>query len=78
MGHKPSSELIQSLRATVQKIEENFASLDDLPQIAELKRIILLRIADFELVGAGVEMASAGEKSERKTLAETENGSQAG
>jgi hypothetical protein len=37
-----SSELIQSLRVTLQKIEENFASPEDESNIAELKRILCL------------------------------------
>jgi hypothetical protein len=58
VGHKPSSELIQSLRATLQKLEENFASTEDHPQMADLKRILLLRIADLEFVGTAVELAN--------------------
>src|SRR3954451_25344776 len=50
MQARPSSELIQSLRLTLQKIEENFTSAEDEPNIAELKRILLLRIADIEAV----------------------------
>jgi len=52
MGLRPSSELIQSLRLTLQKLEENFASAEDEPNIAELKRILLLRIAEIEAVDA--------------------------
>ena len=58
MSDRPAYEIIQSLRATLRKIEEEFASTDDQPQIAELKRILLLRIADLEFVGATVEMAN--------------------
>src|SRR4051794_30547117 len=52
MEPRPASELIQSLRLTLQKIEENFASAEDEPNIAELKRILLLRIADIEATEA--------------------------
>jgi hypothetical protein len=52
MGLRPSSELIQSLRVTFLKIEENFALPEDGSVIAELKRILLLRIADIEAVEA--------------------------
>ena len=52
MSHRPTSELIQSLRVTLQKLEENFASLEDQPVMAELKRILLLRIADIEAIDA--------------------------
>lgn len=48
MRLRPSAELIQSLRVTLQKIEENFASPEDEPLIAELRRILLLRIAELE------------------------------
>ena len=43
-----SSELIQSLRVTLQKIEEDFPSQADEPVVAGLKRILLLRIAELE------------------------------
>lgn len=49
---RPSAELLNSLRITLQKIEENFASVENEPVISELKRIILLRIADIEAVDA--------------------------
>ena len=52
MSHRPTFELKQSLRVTLQKLEENFASLEDQPVMAELKRILLLRIADIEAVEA--------------------------
>ncbi|WP_348262640.1 hypothetical protein P8935_22950 [Telmatobacter sp. DSM 110680] len=41
---------MQSLRITLNKLEENFASPEDEPIIAELKRILMLRIADIEAV----------------------------
>jgi hypothetical protein len=59
VGQRPSSELIQSLRVTLQKLEENFASPEDHPPMAELKRILLHRIADLELPEAAIEMDSA-------------------
>jgi hypothetical protein len=59
VGQRPSSEIIQSLRATLQKLEEGFASVEDQPVMAELKRILLLRIADMEFVTAAVEMVNA-------------------
>jgi hypothetical protein len=45
----------------LQKLEENFASPEDQPQIAELKRILLVRIADLEFVGAAIGLADAKE-----------------
>jgi hypothetical protein len=59
--HRPASELIRSLRAVLQSVEETFASPADQSHITELKRILLLRIADLEFVGAAVEMANAEE-----------------
>jgi hypothetical protein len=59
VGRRPAMELVHSLRVTLQKLEENFASTDDQTRIAELKRILLLRIADLEFVGAAVELADA-------------------
>ena len=55
MSDRPASEIIQSLRATLRKQEEEFASTENEPQIAELKRIILRRIANLEFVGVTVE-----------------------
>lgn len=49
---RAASQLIQSLRVTLQKIEENCANPEDEPVIAELKRILLLRIADIEAIEA--------------------------
>jgi hypothetical protein len=79
MGRHPrlSSELIQSLRITLQKLEENFASPDDQNVIAELKRIILLRIADLEFVGAAVELADAEKAKQDASLVPDEDDSDA-
>lgn len=48
MAPRPSTELIESLRVTLQKVEEDFASPKDQPRIAELRRILLMRIAELE------------------------------
>jgi hypothetical protein len=48
MVSRLSPELIQSLRVTLQTIEETFPSQADEPVVAELKRILLLRIAELE------------------------------
>lgn len=78
MGRRPSSELIQSIRATLQRLEENIASPEDQPRIAELKRILLLRIADLEFVGAAVEKADADKPKQKKPdLASAGNSSDA-
>jgi hypothetical protein len=61
VSRRPAYELIQSLRASLQKLEENFASPEDQPRIADIKRILLLHIADLEFVGAAVELADAKE-----------------
>ncbi len=50
---------MQSLRAVLQKLEKNFSSLEDQPMFAELRRLILLHIADLESVGGAVEKANA-------------------
>ena len=50
MVFRPSPELVQSLRATLQKIEEIFPSPKDEPAIADLKRLLLLRIAELEAI----------------------------
>ena len=41
-------ELIQSLRATLQTIDGDFPSLADQPVVAEVKRLLLLRLSEFE------------------------------
>lgn len=43
-----SSELIQSLRVTLQTIDEDFPSPADQPVVAELKRLLLLRLSELE------------------------------
>ncbi len=48
MVFRASPELIQSLRTTLQKIDEVFPSQADEPFDAELKRVVLLRIAELE------------------------------
>jgi hypothetical protein len=48
-----SSELIQFLRITLQKIDEDFPSQADEPVVAELKRLLLLRLAELESIGTG-------------------------
>jgi hypothetical protein len=61
VSHRPASELMQSLRVVLQKLEENFSSLEDQPMFAELRRLILLHIADLESVAGAVEKANAEE-----------------
>jgi hypothetical protein len=51
MSPQLSSELIRSLRVTLQKIDEDFPSQADEPVVAALKRLLLLRVAELESVG---------------------------
>jgi hypothetical protein len=53
MPPRLSSELIRSLRITLQKIDEDFPSQADEPVVAALKRLLLLRLAELESAGAG-------------------------
>ena len=48
MVSRLSPELIQSLRVTLSRLEKNFPLAEDEPVIAELKRLLLLRIAELE------------------------------
>ena len=48
MTPRLSSELVQSLRVTLQKIDEDFPRSEDEPVVAELKRLLLLRLAELE------------------------------
>ena len=68
VDNRPSYELIKFLRTTLRKLPENFASPEDQPQLAELKRILLLRIADIEFARAAVETSNAEEVEEEIPL----------
>ena len=59
VSHRPAFELMQSLRAVLQKLEKNFSSLEDQPMFAELRRLILLHIADLASVGGAVAKANS-------------------
>jgi hypothetical protein len=48
MSPRISSRLLQSLRVTLPKIEEDFPSQADEPVVATLKRLLHLRIAELE------------------------------
>jgi len=48
MSPRLSSELVQFLRVTLQKIDENFPTPADEPVVAELKRLLFLRLAELE------------------------------
>ena len=48
MSPRLSSELIQFLRVLLQKIDEDFPSQEDEPVVGELKRLLLLRVAELE------------------------------
>ena len=50
--HRPRRETIQSLRLTLQSLEQSTDPDADAQEIAELKRILLTRIADLEAVTA--------------------------
>jgi hypothetical protein len=52
MDPRPTNETIQNLRLTLQTLEQQFESVDDEPAMAELKRILLIRIADLEAAEA--------------------------
>jgi hypothetical protein len=53
MTPRLSSELLRSLHVTLQKIDEDFPSQADEPVVAELKRLLLLRVAELESAGEG-------------------------
>ncbi len=64
-----SSELIKGLCATLQKLDEDFPSQADEPVVAELKRFLLLRIAELE----DIESAGANEANEVDEPPETDD-----
>jgi len=45
---RPSSDLVVSLRATLEELAENFRSAEDQPIMAELRRLLMLHIADLD------------------------------
>ena len=47
--NRPTLETLESLRATLLKLEQTDAAPDDAKSISELKRVLLNRIADLEL-----------------------------
>jgi hypothetical protein len=51
MDPQPPADTLRSLRITLQKLEQNFDADGDASAMAELKRILLNRIAELELVG---------------------------
>ena len=48
MGLRPTSGVIENLRIALQQMEQNFDSSENEPAVAELRRILLIRIADLE------------------------------
>jgi hypothetical protein len=45
---RPTAETKEALRSTMKKVEESFASEGDNPDVAELKHIVVQRIANLE------------------------------
>ena len=52
MQRRTSCDTLRSLRITLQKLEQNFDDDKDASAMVELKRILLNRIAELELVSA--------------------------
>ena len=52
MSTRPSRETLESLRLTLQKLEQTADPTSDAQAVAELKRIIVKRIADLEMLDA--------------------------
>jgi hypothetical protein len=66
----PSHDFLSAVRLTLKRLEEEFPAPEDQSVIAELKRIILLRIADREFVAAAGERENAKEVKAELTLAQ--------
>jgi hypothetical protein len=49
---RPSNDVLESLRVTLQKLEHGLDPILDAAAMAELKRMVLLRIAELEAVDA--------------------------
>ena len=67
MSRRNSSEIIQCLRSTLRQLKEIYPCREDQPIRTELKRILLLRIAEFEPIGAGVKLSESKEKEQPKS-----------
>jgi hypothetical protein len=52
MGSRPTENTIEALRLTIQQIEQTTDPSVDAQSVAELKRILLNRIAELEAVPA--------------------------
>jgi len=52
MSLRPTSQTLESLRLTLQNLEQSADSTSDPQELAELKGILLRRIADLELLDA--------------------------
>lgn len=59
MPRLPSYDSISSIRYTLQRLEENYPAPEDQSVIAELKRILLLRIAELESASATADTQKA-------------------
>jgi hypothetical protein len=74
---RPTRDTIESLRLTLERVEQSIDPSADAQEIAELKRILLARIADLEAVTAleaQSPMSSAvvtAEEPTKETVAET-------
>jgi hypothetical protein len=52
MTVRPSKETLESLRITLQRLEQTVDPMADAQSLADLKRVILGRIADLEALNA--------------------------
>ncbi len=52
MQRRSTRDTLRSLRITLQKLEQNFDANEDASAMVELKRILLNRIAELELLSA--------------------------
>jgi hypothetical protein len=62
-------ETVQSLRLTLQRLEQSADSSTNPDEVAELKQILLRRIADLEVLGVLESQSSASAVSDRKSEA---------
>ena len=68
VSQRPARELIESLRLTLQRLEQSADPAGDLQETAELKRILLARIADLEVVSALEAQSSFSHPAENATV----------
>jgi len=68
VSQRPARELIESLRLTLQRLEQSADPAGELEETPEVKRLLLARIADLEVVNALELQSSASHPTENAAV----------